>query len=377
MTSISSSGEPQPATVAISDVLSESSTEHEVFSVVETYAQLLAASHTVPQAAVVLVRVRKHRSDHNSSVSLEEAYQYKRGRALGLIQRPPRPRGVPRALRTAPQRQQQQLNSTTPSSRPESAEDAPATSAPSTAAAASEQLAELVTKVALQEGELSTLRAQLERAVRLAEQASTDVALLKQELQQRDEARIPSRNSRKRKSPPVADIDPASLLDHLFTPEQAQQHVDHCFVSWRIEEDDVTVGWACINAVLTLLNHRLQQANDTHVRFLTSYPGMEKQGSDDAVNERCMGIDPTKVRYVVSPVSVSDKHWALIVWDNEERQLLLLDSLNLVNGKQGTRLRRLLMRGPGKAKAAVRVPVMQQEDSVSCGYSCSALPVTS
>jgi hypothetical protein len=51
----SSSGEPQPATVAISDVLSESSTEHEVFSAVETYAQLLAASHTVPQAAVVLV----------------------------------------------------------------------------------------------------------------------------------------------------------------------------------------------------------------------------------------------------------------------------------------------------------------------------------
>ena len=94
---------------------------------------------------------------------------------------------------------------------------------------------------------------------------------------------------------------------------------------------------------------------------------MEKQGSDDAVNERCMGIDLTKVRYVVAPVSVNENHWALIVWDNEKRQILLLDSADLVNGKQGTRLRRLLMKGPGKAKHAFRVPVMQQVDEVSCG----------
>lgn len=80
-----------------------------------------------------------------------------------------------------------------------------------------------------------------------------------------------------------------------------------------------------------------------------------------------MGIDPTKVRYVVAPVSVQKKHWALIVRDNAERQPLLVDSLQLVTGKQGVRLRRLLMRDEGRAKAAVRVPVMDQNDSILCG----------
>ena len=252
-----SSGEPQPATVAISHLLSGSSTEHEVFSTVETYAQLLGLSHTVPQAAVVLVRVRKHRSDHHSSVSLEEAYQYKRGRALGTIGRPPRPRGVPRQARIAPQQRQQQqqeqqhIPSTSPSSHPESVQDGAAPSLASTTAAASDRLDEFSARFAEQESEISTLRAQLQRAVRLAEQASTAVALLRQELQQRDEARTSAGTSRKRKqSGSTADIDAASLLDQLFTAEQAHQHVDHCFVSWRIEENDVTVGWASMQSSL-------------------------------------------------------------------------------------------------------------------------------
>ena len=103
-----------------------------------------------------------------------------------------RPRGVPRASHTALQRerqqQEQQLNSTTPLSRFEVAGNSPSPSTPSAAAAtASDQLMQLVTQVALQESELTTTRAQLKRAERLAEQASSNVALLGHELQRRDE----------------------------------------------------------------------------------------------------------------------------------------------------------------------------------------------
>ena len=358
-------------------VISESSTEHEIFSAVETYAQLLELSHTIRVAAVILDRVRKHRSDHKSTISLEDAYHYKRGRALGTIERPPRPRG-PRQLRIAPLPQQHSQEAAASSplpQQPESLADIQQQSQPAPPSRSSSQrpesvdndsspsasvVAALNSRLAQHESEISDLRVQLERAVQLAERATADLALLRQQLE-------PPKSSRKRKPSTPAPIDPASLQDHPFTPAQAEECVEQCFVAWRLEEDEITIGWACISAVLTLLNHRLQRGNNPHVRFLPSYPGMETQNSDDPVTERCMGLNLANVRYVVAPVSIRKHHWALAVWDHEERRLLLLDSFDLVNGKQGTRLRRLLMRGPGKAQNAARVPVMQQDDNVSCG----------
>ena len=123
-------------------------------------------------------------------------------------------------------------------------------------------------------------------------------------------------------------IDPASFFDtRVYSLEETQQTVSSHFEIWRIEEDHATVGWVCIEAVLTLLNYHLQLANNEHVRFLPSYQGMRQQNSDEAVNERCMGIDLMRVRYVVAPVSVNENHWALVVWDHADRVLLLLDSL--------------------------------------------------
>lgn len=80
-----------------------------------------------------------------------------------------------------------------------------------------------------------TLRAQLDRAVRLAEQSSTEVALLRQQLLQESIDNRTSAGSRKRKQPSFSDaeIDPASLLDQPFTRKQAAQHLDQCFMSWR------------------------------------------------------------------------------------------------------------------------------------------------
>ena len=109
----------------------------------------------------------------------------------------------------------------------------------------------------------------------------------------------------------------AALRDQIvYTPEQVAEHINIRVVAWRTDEDATTMGVPCIEAVLTLFNDRLQQANDPHVRFLPSYYGMETQRSDDPVHERCMGIDFAAQRYVVAPASVDANHWAVIVWDN-------------------------------------------------------------
>ena len=124
----------------------------------------------------------------------------------------------------------------------------------------------------------------------------------------------------------------------------------------------------CIEAALTLLNDRLQQAHDTHVRFLASYYAMKTQRSDDPVHKRCAGVDLAAQRYVVAPASVDANHWAVIVWDHEERRILLLDSYgDLVNSTQAARLRRIMLRGDGRAQAQCRLPVVRQQDRVSCG----------
>ena len=120
--------------------------------------------------------------------------------------------------------------------------------------------------------------------------------------------------------------------------------------------------------MLTLLNDRLQQVHDPNVRFLASYYGMETQRSDDPVHERCAGIDFTAQRYVVAPASVDANHWAVSVWDNEERRILLLDSFgDLVKSTHAARLRRIMLRGDGRAQAQCRLPVVRQQDRVSCG----------
>ena len=177
----------------------------------------------------------------------------------------------------------------------------------------------------------------------------------------------PSR-TRKRKDPSNVDL-VAALHDQLvYTPEQTTDHLAVRFVAWSTDEDTSTIGVVCIEAVLTLLNDRLQQAHDPHVRFLASYYGMETQRSDDPVYERCMGIDFFAQRYVVAPVSVDANHWAVIVWDNEERRILLLDSMgDLVKSTHAARLRRIMLRGGERAQALSRLPVLQQDDLVSCG----------
>ena len=228
------------------------------------------------------------------------------------------------------------------------------------------QQQELVALRAQHEAELALLRVQLQRAVRLAEQAAADIASLSQQ-QLLAQRATPSR-TRKRKQP--STVDPiAALHDQLvYTPEQTMDHLAARFVAWRTDEDASTIGIVCIEAVLTLLNDRLQKTNDPHVRFLASYCGMEVQRSDDPVHERCVGIDFAAQRYVVAPVSVNANHWAVVVWDNQERRNLLLDSLgDLVKSTHAARLRRIMLRDGVRAQAMCRVPVVQQDDQVSCG----------
>ena len=228
------------------------------------------------------------------------------------------------------------------------------------------QQQELVALRAQYETELSLLRAELQRAVRLAEQAAADIASVSQ--QQRLAQRVPLPRTRKRKEP--STVDPlAALHDQLvYTPEQTADHLDVRFVAWQTDDDASTIGVVCIEAVLTLLNDRLQRIGDPNVRFLASYYGMETQQSDDAVHERCMGIDFAAQRYVVAPVSVNGNHWGVIVWDNQERRNLLLDSLgDLVKSTHAARLRRIMLRDGVRAQAMCRVPVVQQDDQVSCG----------
>ena len=205
--------------------------------------------------------------------------------------------------------------------------------------------------------DINELRARLEKAEQLAERASADLALLRQELHQQKRL-----NKRKRSAPTID----STLMDCVFTPNEVEESIERSFTAWRLEEEDVTMGYACISAVLTLLNHHLQQANDPHVRFLPSYPEMEAQLSDDPVNEKCMGINFGDVEYVVAPVSVDHNHWALVIWDSRQSVLLLLDSFDIVKSKHGTRLRRL-MRGKKRSIKTITVPVMQQDDLVSCG----------
>jgi hypothetical protein len=201
------------------------STEHDVFSSVQTYAQLLEVSHTVRVAAVILDRVRKHRSDHKSTISLEDAYQYKRGRALGTVERPPRPRG-PRQLHIAsrPERDSQVAPLVSSLLQQPVSESVVDTQHHSQAAPLSPLLSQqhdttppasvvaaLNNRIAQHESEISELRVQLERAVQLAERATADLALLRQQLQERVE---PPKSSRKRKPSTTTPIDPASLKDH-------------------------------------------------------------------------------------------------------------------------------------------------------------------
>ena len=228
------------------------------------------------------------------------------------------------------------------------------------------QQQELVALRAQHETELSSLRVQLQRAVRLAEQAAADIASYRQQ-QLLAQRAAPSR-TRKRKQPSSADP-VAALHDQLvYTPEQTTDHLDVRFVAWRTDEEASTIGVVCIEAVLTLLNYRLQQANDPHVRFRASYYGMEVQRSDDPVHERCVGIDFAAQRYVVAPVSVDANHWAVIVWDNEERRILLLDSLDdLVKSTHAARLRRIMLRSGQRAQAQCRLSLVRQQDQVSCG----------
>ena len=219
------------------------------------------------------------------------------------------------------------------------------------------------------------MRGQLERAVRLAEQAAVDIALLRQASQRRRSGQqllahpaAPAR-TRKRRDPSPVDLVAALRDQVIYTPEQMTEHLNVRFVAWSTDEEDAsTVGVVCIEAVLTLINHRLQQANDPHVRFLASYYGMETQSSDVPVYERCMGIDFSAQRYVVAPVSVDANHWAVVVWDNDERRILLLDSFgDLVKSTHAARLRRIMLRDGGRAQAQLRLSVVQQQDKVSCG----------
>ena len=225
-----------------------------------------------------------------------------------------------------------------------------------------------------QHSELEEERTRMERSERLAEQANTDITLLRQQWLQQQQSTTNGSRKRKRPSSRAAAADdkvigPASLFDHPFTAAESVQYVERCFDDWRKEEVDVTIGAACITAVLTLLNHRLQRANDRYVRFVPSYPGLDSQDEDDAVFERCMGLDFSAVQYVVAPVSVDDTHWALLVWDVAQRQMLLIDSVAdaLVQPKHATRLRGILKQDGRRAKKAVRVAVQSQQDVTSCG----------
>ena len=240
----------------------------------------------------------------------------------------------------------------------------------------SDALAALTATVARQASELEALRSRLDRVVQLAEQFNTDVAALRQEWlqhqqQQQKAAGVGSSGTRSRKrkrlSRAETGLEPRPLFDQPFSAEQAEQHLSRCFTNWRLEEASDTSGWACIYAVLTLLNHRLQRAHDRHVRFVTSYPSMEAHHSDVPVHDQCMGVDLTAVQYVVAPVTAEGGQWALIVWDSDQRQLLLLDLLARVREEQGARLQRLQMRRAGAAKKAVRLPVPAQQDGSARG----------
>jgi hypothetical protein len=243
-------------------------------------------------------------------------------------------------------------------------------------------VADLVSRLEDQQQELDTLRAQhaqhadelswlrdrLQRATQMVEQAATDIALLRQQ-QLVGLTVAPGLRTRKRKAHSSTVDLVAALRDHAtYTSEQRKDHLAFRLVAWRTDEDASTIGVVCIEAVLTLLNDRLQQAHNPHVRFLPSYCGMEVQNSDDPVHERCQGIDFAAQRYVVAPVSVNANHWAVVAWDNEERRVLLLDSLgDLVKNTHAARLRRIMLRGGERAQAMIRLPVVPQDDQVSCG----------
>ena len=355
---------PAPVTTAVEVRVS---TDLHVYRTSQTYDELLRLSQQSRVAKLVIGRVWKRSSSYKQS--LDDAFTYKREVALGV--RPPQrksTRGVRRRSRVsaAPAASPDTTSSSSCTVSQDSL-DSPSAVLPSAAPAAadvsSDPIAGLVIRLQQQERELSAVRVELQRAVRLAEQVSTHNAILLQQQQQQH-----PQGSRKRKQTSPA-IDSASLLDtRLYSAEEVQQTLSSRFEMWRIEEDVATVGWACIEAVLTLLNHHLQLGNNEHIRFLPSYQGMQQQNSDDAVNERCMGIDLTRVRYVVAPVSVNGDHWALVVWDGVDRVLLLLDSLgHLCTGAHGTRLRRIMGGGAAGRAKVVRVPVVRQQDSVSCG----------
>ena len=366
--------EPQPfasipaaaAAVTTAVELVSVNTDVDVYRTTQTYDDLLRLSQHSPVAKLVIGRVWKRSSTHKQS--LDVAYRYKREVALGL--KPPErksTRGIRRRSRTsaAPVFSLDSSSSSGCILAQDSLDSPPAALPPSLpAVAAPDQIADLVARVEQQERELIAVRAELQRAVRLAEQVSTDNAILQQQQQLQQQLQ----GSRKRKQTSTA-IDPASLFDtRVYSPEETQQTISSRFEIWRMEENRVTVGWACIEAVLTLLNYQLQLANNEHVRFLPSYQGMQQQNSDDAVNERCMGINLAQVRYVVAPVSVNENHWALVVWDNADHQLLLLDSLgSLVTNAHGTRLRRIMTNGAAGRAKVIRVSVVQQQDLVSCG----------
>ena len=56
------------------------------------------------------------------------------------------------------------------------------------------------------------------------------------------------------------------------------------------------------------------------------------------------------------------------MWDSEERRILLLDSLDdLVKSTHAARLRRIMLRGGTRAQAQHRLPLVRQQDQVSCG----------
>ena len=112
------------------------------------------------------------------------------------------------------------------------------------------------------------LRDQLQRAARLAEQAAADIAALRQQLLAQPV--ISAKASRlvhgKRKHRSCT----ADLHDQMvYTSEQMTDYLHVHFVAWSTDEDASTIGVACIEAVLTLLN-RLQRTSNPHVCCLTS-----------------------------------------------------------------------------------------------------------
>ena len=152
--------------------------------------------------------------------------------------------------------------------------------------------------------------------------------------------------------------------------ELSRCRINEAFVG-ALEEKDARVELPIVRAVMMVLNRilyfRAQDRTRPRLLFLTSYPEMQREGTDEHPLELSLGLPITSCDFLAAPLHIGGGHWVLAVLQRSTAKVLGLDSWS-TGGLTRQHVERLVrVSGLQGAWTYDPIQVTRQKDMISCG----------